>query len=164
MVTMEDVIDDMAIRAVRRAHRHLRQRRHVRRSAADRLRPIRDALHSLARRTSALEPGISSRGSTATSGRSSSAPISSPISATSSGSRTIRTTSRLAGTFDPYKLGVPPQIYWPGVRKCEARCMQRHHDGELFVETLAPMYMVLQKQNRERAEGKRARRFPRPAC
>jgi hypothetical protein len=50
------------------------------------------------------------------------------------------------GTFDPQKLGVPPQIYLPGVRKCEERCMQRHHDGELFVETLAPLYMVLQKQ------------------
>ena len=57
------------------------------------------------------------------------------------------------GSFDPAKLSVPPQIYWPGVWKCEARCMQRHHDGELFVETLAPLYMVLQKQiERERKE------------
>lgn len=50
------------------------------------------------------------------------------------------------GTFDPYKLSVPPQVYRPGVEKCEARCMRRHHSGELFVETLAPLYMVLQKQ------------------
>jgi hypothetical protein len=50
------------------------------------------------------------------------------------------------GTFDPYKLGVPPQVYLPGVKKCEARCALRHHQGELFVETLAPLYMVLQKQ------------------
>jgi L-Lysine epsilon oxidase N-terminal/L-lysine epsilon oxidase C-terminal domain len=50
------------------------------------------------------------------------------------------------GSFDPAKLSVPPQVYWPGVRSCEARCMRRHHEGELFTETLAPLYMVLQKQ------------------
>lgn len=50
------------------------------------------------------------------------------------------------GSFDPAKLSVPPQVYWPGVRKCEARCMARHHEGEIFIETLAPAYMVLQAQ------------------
>ncbi|HEY2094014.1 MAG TPA: LodA/GoxA family CTQ-dependent oxidase [Thermoanaerobaculia bacterium] len=50
------------------------------------------------------------------------------------------------GTFDPAKLSVPPRVYWPGVRKCEARCMARHQDGEIFIETLAPAYMVLQAQ------------------
>jgi hypothetical protein len=48
------------------------------------------------------------------------------------------------GTFDPAKLSVPPQVYAPGVGKCEARCMARHHEGEVFIETLAPAYMVLQ--------------------
>jgi len=50
------------------------------------------------------------------------------------------------GTFDPAKLSVPPQVFPRGVRNCEERCMRRHYDGELFVETLAPLYMVLQKQ------------------
>ena len=59
------------------------------------------------------------------------------------------------GTFDPDKLSVPPQVYMPGVRKCEARCMSRHHAGELFVETLAPLYMVLQKQIEHELKEKR---------
>jgi hypothetical protein len=49
------------------------------------------------------------------------------------------------GTFDPYKLSIPPEIYWPGVRACEARCLRRHHSGEMFAETLAPTYVVLEK-------------------
>jgi hypothetical protein len=58
------------------------------------------------------------------------------------------------GTFDPYKLSVPPQVYWPGVRRCEDRCMRRHHEGELFLDTLAPAYMVLQKQIEQELKGK----------
>ena len=49
------------------------------------------------------------------------------------------------GTFDPYKLSIPPEIYWPGVRACEKRCLRRHQSGEMFAETLAPTYVVLEK-------------------
>lgn len=49
------------------------------------------------------------------------------------------------GTFDPDKLSIPPEIYWPGVRACEARCLGRHHSGEMFAETLAPTYVVIEK-------------------
>jgi L-Lysine epsilon oxidase N-terminal/L-lysine epsilon oxidase C-terminal domain len=50
------------------------------------------------------------------------------------------------GTFDPTKLGVPPRVFWPGVRACQARCLRRHHNGEVFVETLAPTYLVLERE------------------
>jgi len=49
------------------------------------------------------------------------------------------------GTFDPYKLGIPPQVNWEGVHKCEERCVRKHHNGETFVETLVPTLLVLEK-------------------
>ena len=58
------------------------------------------------------------------------------------------------GTFDPYKLGVPPQVNWDGVHKCEARCIRRHHNGELFVETLMPTLQVLEKPAEEAVQAK----------
>jgi len=49
------------------------------------------------------------------------------------------------GTFDPYKLGVPPNIDWDGVAKCVMNCMKRHHSGDLFLESLVPSLLVLEK-------------------
>jgi hypothetical protein len=49
------------------------------------------------------------------------------------------------GTFDPYKLGVPPTVDWDAVSRCAMGCMRRHHSGELFVETLNPALLVLEK-------------------
>jgi hypothetical protein len=65
------------------------------------------------------------------------------------------------GTFDPAKLSVPPKIYWRGVQNCENRCMLRHHDGELFVETLGPLFTVLEKQIEQ--ELKKKKKSPSPA-
>jgi hypothetical protein len=50
------------------------------------------------------------------------------------------------GTFDPDKLGVPPEIYWKGVDEAEARAVADLRSGELFVRTLAPVLDVLEKQ------------------
>ncbi len=50
------------------------------------------------------------------------------------------------GTFDPEKLGVPPEVNWKGVAEAEARCVEKLLSGELFVETLAPVLDVLEKQ------------------
>jgi len=53
------------------------------------------------------------------------------------------------GTFDPYKLGVPPVVHRKGLRDCERRCLQRHHSGELFIETLIPTLLPLDRSAEE---------------
>jgi hypothetical protein len=40
------------------------------------------------------------------------------------------------GTFDPEKLGQPPVIHRDAVARCEKKCLESHHSGELFVEEL----------------------------
>jgi hypothetical protein len=40
------------------------------------------------------------------------------------------------GTFDPEKLGQPPVIHRDAVARCEKKCLENHHSGELFVEEL----------------------------
>ncbi len=40
------------------------------------------------------------------------------------------------GSFDPEKLGHPPVIDRQAVAACEKKCVRDHHSGHLFVETL----------------------------
>ncbi len=54
------------------------------------------------------------------------------------------------GNFDPFKLGVPPRIDREALKKCEAKCVERHHSGRLFVETLGPVLELLEKQGQAR--------------
>jgi hypothetical protein len=54
------------------------------------------------------------------------------------------------GNFDPFKLGVPPRIDRKALKKCEAKCVERHHSGRLFVETLAPVVELLEKTDQTR--------------
>lgn len=49
------------------------------------------------------------------------------------------------GTFDPMKLGKPPQVDVEAVERCATGCMNRNHSGELFLETLWPTLNVLEK-------------------
>jgi hypothetical protein len=63
------------------------------------------------------------------------------------------------GSFDPYKLGVPPQVDWQAVETCEADCARKHYDGRVFVETLMPALMVFEKPA-EKAAAKSAMRAP----
>jgi len=57
------------------------------------------------------------------------------------------------GTFDPTKLGVPPEVNWRRVRETEARFVERLRTGELFVETLEPVLDVLEKQAQAELRG-----------
>jgi hypothetical protein len=57
------------------------------------------------------------------------------------------------GTFDPGKLGAPPTVDLRGLAECEARCLERHHSGELFLETLGPALMGLDKPAQESLTG-----------
>lgn len=41
------------------------------------------------------------------------------------------------GSFDFDKLGTPPSIDRPGLVACEKKCLKDHHSGDLFVEELA---------------------------
>ncbi|MBB4639227.1 LodA/GoxA family CTQ-dependent oxidase [Longimicrobium terrae] len=61
------------------------------------------------------------------------------------------------GTFDPDKLGVPPEVNWKRVREAEAACIERLRTGDLFVETLQPTLDVLEKQAQAELAGARAR-------
>jgi hypothetical protein len=40
------------------------------------------------------------------------------------------------GSFAPEKLGQPPVVDWPAVSVCEQGCITDHHSGHLFVHTL----------------------------
>lgn len=64
------------------------------------------------------------------------------------------------GTFDPYKLGVPPQVNWAGVRKCEEDCVRKHYNGATFIDTLMPTLMVLEKPAEKAVAAKIAMRAP----
>ncbi|HEU0013622.1 MAG TPA: LodA/GoxA family CTQ-dependent oxidase [Longimicrobium sp.] len=61
------------------------------------------------------------------------------------------------GTFDPYKLAVPPEVNWKRVRESERRCVEKLRSGELFLETLEPALDVLEKQAQAELGGLRAR-------
>jgi hypothetical protein len=50
------------------------------------------------------------------------------------------------GRFDPYKLSVPPLIDRDAVKRCEKRSIEQNLSGELFVNTLAPALLVLEKE------------------
>ncbi|HEY0554073.1 MAG TPA: LodA/GoxA family CTQ-dependent oxidase [Thermoanaerobaculia bacterium] len=50
------------------------------------------------------------------------------------------------GRFDPTKLSVPPMVDRKAVKRCEQRCIEQNLSGELFVNTLAPALLVLEKQ------------------
>ena len=52
------------------------------------------------------------------------------------------------GTFDPFKLGVPPKVDWPAVARGVTGCMRRNHSGDLLVEAIAPALAVLEKPAR----------------
>jgi hypothetical protein len=54
------------------------------------------------------------------------------------------------GNFDPFKLGVPPRIDREALQKCEAKCLERHRSGRLFVDTLDPVLELLEKQDQTR--------------
>jgi hypothetical protein len=59
------------------------------------------------------------------------------------------------GNFDPFKLGVPPRVDRQALARCEADCRRRYQSGDLFVETLAPALELLEKREsvRLRAAG-----------
>jgi L-Lysine epsilon oxidase N-terminal/L-lysine epsilon oxidase C-terminal domain len=48
------------------------------------------------------------------------------------------------GSFDPEKLGLPPVIDRQAVAACEKKCIKEHHSGHLFVETLAATLVPLE--------------------
>lgn len=48
------------------------------------------------------------------------------------------------GTFDYEKLSLPPVIDRKAVAACERRCIERHHSGDLFVDELAPELISLE--------------------
>jgi hypothetical protein len=54
------------------------------------------------------------------------------------------------GNFDPFKLGVPPRVDRKALKKCEAKCLEDHQSGRLFVETLAPVLELLEKTDHTR--------------
>jgi len=55
------------------------------------------------------------------------------------------------GNFDPTKLSIPPSVDPVRLADCEAKCVKRHHAGELFVQTLAPVLEAIEKQASNRA-------------
>jgi hypothetical protein len=48
------------------------------------------------------------------------------------------------GTFDYDKLGSPPAIDWREVRACQRKCVKRFQSGEMFVEELATELLPLE--------------------
>jgi hypothetical protein len=48
------------------------------------------------------------------------------------------------GTFDYEKLSCPPVLDRKGLAACEKKCVERHYSGELFVEELAAELAVLE--------------------
>ncbi|HMG74101.1 MAG TPA: LodA/GoxA family CTQ-dependent oxidase, partial [Pyrinomonadaceae bacterium] len=57
------------------------------------------------------------------------------------------------GTFDPDMLGSPPVIDRPAVAACEQRCIKNHHSGDLFVEELAVELAPLETTVRNASAG-----------
>ncbi len=52
------------------------------------------------------------------------------------------------GSFDPEKLGLPPVIDWEDVKKCEQQCVKDHQSGKLFLDTLRAALLPLEKSAR----------------
>lgn len=50
------------------------------------------------------------------------------------------------GNMDPYRLGVPPSVDRERLHACERSCVKRHHRGDLFVETLASAFLLLERE------------------
>ncbi len=61
------------------------------------------------------------------------------------------------GTFDPEKLGVPPEVGWKAVHAAERRCIRRLRSGDLFLDTLTPALDVLERGAAGELRGLRAR-------
>ena len=57
------------------------------------------------------------------------------------------------GTFDPDKLGTPPAIDRPAVAACEEKCIKDHHSGDLFVAELAAELAPLETTVRNASAG-----------
>jgi hypothetical protein len=53
------------------------------------------------------------------------------------------------GNFDPYKLGAPPVLDKEALEICLEKCLERHHSGDLSVDKLGPVVMLLEKQSPE---------------
>jgi len=49
------------------------------------------------------------------------------------------------GTFDYKKLGTPPFINREGVEACEKKCVEAHHSGDLFIDELSAALMPLEE-------------------
>ena len=49
------------------------------------------------------------------------------------------------GTFDYKKLGTPPFINRKGLEACEKKCVEAHHSGNLFIEELAAALAPLEE-------------------
>jgi hypothetical protein len=56
------------------------------------------------------------------------------------------------GNFDPTNLSIPPSVDTAALADCEAKCLKRHHAGELFVQTLSPLLVALEKQASSRTQ------------
>jgi len=48
------------------------------------------------------------------------------------------------GSFDPEKLGLPPMVDRPAVVACEKKCVEDHHSGQLFIDTLTAALLPLE--------------------
>ncbi|HJQ27138.1 MAG TPA: LodA/GoxA family CTQ-dependent oxidase [Blastocatellia bacterium] len=48
------------------------------------------------------------------------------------------------GSFDPEKLGLPPMIDRRRLAACEKKCIEDHHSGQLFLDTLAAALLPLE--------------------
>lgn len=51
------------------------------------------------------------------------------------------------GSFDPFKMSVPPTIEKETLAECEEDTLAKHHSGKLFADLLAPSVKVLEKQS-----------------
>lgn len=49
------------------------------------------------------------------------------------------------GSFDPEKLGLPPVTDWEAVKKCEQQCVEDHQSGKLFLDALRAALLPLEK-------------------
>lgn len=65
------------------------------------------------------------------------------------------------GTFDYKKLGYPPVIDLEAVAICELKCVKKHHSGDLFLEELAAELVPLETDvgNITASDGKQGRRL-----
>jgi hypothetical protein len=59
------------------------------------------------------------------------------------------------GTFDPSKLGQPPVIDRDAVARCERECLEDHHSGDLFIDELEVAIATLEDSARRTLAGTR---------